>query len=102
AARLLPLRCEGDVDGDGLAAPRLNLGREPPVPALLNLDAVRTFRHLDEQPLVSCRPLPSLAVAQHVAAGRLDANRERRRARRLARWGGARRWGIRGLRRVRV
>src|SRR5947207_13514857 len=50
---LLPLRRQADVQRHGFAAARLDFGREPAIPALLDFHAMRPFGNLHEEPFLA-------------------------------------------------
>ena len=61
-ARSLPFRSEGDVQRHRFAAVCLDLCRESPIAAFLNLDAMWPFGHLNEE---SCTHGPEVGVLQN-------------------------------------
>lgn len=71
---LLPRRA--DVDRRSPSSADVDLCRVATIAVPAHLDAVRPRRNLEDERFATCRPLPPLAVDQHIGVGRLHAERD--------------------------
>src|SRR5262252_10556866 len=68
---------EADVQRRRRATPHVDLRDVGAVSALANLDRVRSFRHIDDESLLTAGSPPHFTIDRDFRVARLHANRER-------------------------